>query len=181
VNAATAAYLASDGDISAVLKAIVADASFWSPSAQDNKLKTPVEFVASAARAFGAVPDGSIALADTLQKLGEPLLEESVPTGYPEGEPEWSSGGGMLSRMNFAAALGSGKVPGLNVELGSTLRTDVTPAELATRLNQVLFAGRESANASRVAAEVLPGISDPNTREAAAVALFVGGPDFQRQ
>jgi uncharacterized protein (DUF1800 family) len=181
VQAAMEAYLTSDGDIRTVLKAIFSDASFWSESAQDNKLKTPVELVASAARAFGAVPDGSIALADTLRKLGEPLLQESLPTGYPEGEPEWSSGGGMLARMTFATELGSGKVPGLRVELGATLRQDVTPAELAARLNQVLFDGRESVTAARVAAEVLPGIADPAAREAAAVALFVGGPDFQRQ
>ncbi len=181
VKAATDAYLSSHGELRQVLKAIVSEPSFWASSARDNKLKTPVELVASTARAFAAVPDGSLALAETLQKLGEPLLEERVPTGYPESEPEWSGGGGMLARMTFASAFGSGKISGLNLALEQTLPASSTPQVLVSRLSQLLFAGGESESTARVVGEELSRVDEPELRRAAAVALFVGSPDFQRQ
>ena len=181
VKAATDAYLSSHGELRQVLKAIVSEPSFWAPSARANKLKTPVELVASTARAFAAAPDGSLALAETLQKLGEPLLEERVPTGYPESEPEWSGAGGMLARMTFASAFGSGKVSGLNFALERTLPASSTPQVLVSRLSQLLFAGGQSESTARVVGAELSRVNEPEVRRAAAVALFVGSPDFQRQ
>jgi uncharacterized protein (DUF1800 family) len=181
VQAASDVFLSSHGDLRQVLKALVSDASFWDASARDNKLKAPLEFVASVARAFGAVPDGSLALADTLQHLGEPLLEERVPTGYPETEPEWSGGGALLARMSFAAAFGSGKASGLAWEVEQTLPATSSVPNLVSSLNQVLFVGADSARTERVVSAQLARLEEPEARRAAAIALFVGSPDFQRQ
>ena len=60
-----------------------------------------------------------------MAELGEPLLQERVPTGYPDSEPEWASGGGMLARMSFASELGSGNVRGLDIPWEETFPAGV--------------------------------------------------------
>ena len=80
--------------------------SFWDAGARASKLKSPLELVTSAARALGAKPDSGEDLADVLKKLGEPLLEERVPTGYPDAQPDWTSSGGLLGRMHQCTCAG---------------------------------------------------------------------------
>jgi hypothetical protein len=181
VSAATSAFTSSDGDIKAVLRAIVSDVGFWSPEARGSKLKTPLELVASAARALEAVPDGSLALSRSLERLGEPLLEERVPTGYPESEPAWASSGGMLARMTFAAELGEGKVLGLTIPWDQTLPPSDSGPELVTRLGARLLGAAPDSRALSIVRDELVSLSDPEQRRAAAVALLVGSPEFQRQ
>lgn len=181
VTAAEQAFLRSEGDLKEVLRAIANDASFWSPEARGRKLKTPLEFLASAARALEACPDGSLALSVSLERLGYPLLQERVPTGYPDSEPEWASGGGMLARMSFASQLGAGQVEGLNVPWDDTLPLEPDGELFVVRLGQrLLGAGRDSRTVSLVRDE-LKSVTEPKQLRAAAVALFIGSPEFQRQ
>jgi len=181
VTAATAAYSSTDGDIKEVLRAIVHDSSFWAPDARGSKLKTPLELVASAARALDARPDGSLALAQTLAQLGEPLLQERVPTGYPDSEPEWASGGGMLARMSFASELGAGNVSGLEVPWDESLPAGGDVSLLITRFGgSMLGLAPDSPTLSLVKQEVAT-LQDPSQKRAAAVALLIGSPEFQRQ
>ena len=181
VAAAADAYMKSDGDLKQVLVAITSDPSFWAPSARAAKLKTPLELLASAARALGAQPDGSLELSKTMARLGEPLLEERVPTGYPDSEPEWASGGGMLARMSFASDLGAGTLPGLDVPWDEAL--PLTPdfdAQLTRFGCQLLGIAPNSPTLTLVKAE-LRGLETPEQRRAAAIALLIGSPEFQRQ
>lgn len=181
VSAATAAYGASDGDIRAVLRAIMQDESFWAPAARASKLKTPLELLASAARALDARPDGSLALAKTMAELGEPLLQERVPTGYPETELEWASGGGMLARLSFASDLGAGNVRGLDVPWEETFPTGGDLNEQVTRFGAGLLGLTPDSRTLQLVREELAQLEDPAQRRAAAVALLLGSPEFQRQ
>lgn len=181
VKSASEAYLASDGDIAQVLRAIVKDESFWAPAARASKLKTPLELLASAARALGAKPDGSLALAKTLNDLGEPLLQERVPTGYPDSEPEWASGGGMLARLTFASALGAGRVAGLEVPWEESVPSGADVSELVERWGAALLGLTPGARTLSVVRDEVASLEDPAQRRAAAVALLVGSPEFQRQ
>lgn len=181
VKSAASAYTQSDGDIKQVLRAIVKDPSFWAETARGSKLKTPLELMASAARALGAKPDGSLALSKTMERLGEPLLQERVPTGYPDTEPEWASAGGMLARMTFAGELGTGRLRGLSVPWNETLPLD---AELERSLwqfgSQLLGVSIGSPTLTAIREE-LATLTEPEARRAAAVSLFLGSPEFQRQ
>ncbi len=181
VAAASNAFRQSDGDIKQVVRAIVKDASFWAPAARRSKLKTPLELVASTARALGAMPDGSLALSRTLEQLGEPLLQERVPTGYPDSEPEWASGGGMLARMTFATELGAGKLRGLQVPWHETLPPGADAVELSNRLGALLLGVGAGSPLLSAVREETSAIADPEQRRAAVVALLVGSPEFQRQ
>jgi len=61
----------TDGDIRAVLRTLFSSEEFWSPAAVNAKVKTPLEFVASAARATGAeVDDLPPGLVIALRALG---------------------------------------------------------------------------------------------------------------
>jgi hypothetical protein len=181
VSAASAAYIATDGDIKSVLRAITQDPSFWAPSARRAKLKTPLELLASAARALDAQPDGSLSLAETMDRLGEPLLQEQVPTGYPDGEPEWASAGAMLARLTFASELGSGKLAGLLVPWDEILPLGPDLEARVTRFGRELLGVPADARTLRVVSEQLRAIEPADQRRALAVALLVGSPEFQRQ
>jgi uncharacterized protein (DUF1800 family) len=181
VATAAAAYASSDGDIREVLRAIVADAAFWAPAARGRKLKTPLELVASAARALGAKPDGTLALSEMMAELGEPLLQERVPTGYPDSEPEWASGGGMLARMSFASELGAGNVRGLDIPWEETFPAGADVDASAVKFGESLLGLTPHSRTLRVVRDQLENVADPRQRRAAAVALLMGSPEFQRQ
>jgi hypothetical protein len=181
VDAASRAYMQSEGDISAVLRAISEDASFWSPLARGGKLKTPLELVASAARALGAQPDGSVDLSAVLDRMGAPLLQERVPTGYPDSEPEWASGGGMLARLKFASDLGGGRLRGLSIPWDETLPLGPDLDAALSRFGRALLGVSESSRTLQLVREEVSALPDPEQRRAATVALLLGSPEFQRQ
>jgi hypothetical protein len=181
VSAASRAYLSSDGDIKQVLRAIVGDDSFWSLPARRSKLKTPLELLASTARAFDARPDGTLDVAIALEELGEPLLQERAPTGYPDSEPEWASGGGMLARLRFASDLGQGRSSGLRVSWRELLPPEADASSLVTRVGEQLLALPPESRTLVLVRSELAGVPDAEQRRALAVALLVGSPEFQRQ
>lgn len=181
VAAASKAYLESDGEIAAVLRAITRDPSFWASSARGAKLKTPLELLASAARALGAQPDGSLSLSTTMQQLGEPLLQEQVPTGYPDTEPEWASAGAMLARLSFASELGTGRLGGLEVPWDERLPLGADLDARLTRFGCELLGVAADAPTLKVVREQLRGVEALEQRRSLAVALLVGSPEFQRQ
>lgn len=75
-------FLETDGDIRAVLRTMFSSEEFWSPAAVQAKVKTPFEFVVSAARATNAeVGDLPPGLVVALRDLGQPLYAAQPPTG----------------------------------------------------------------------------------------------------
>ena len=55
---------------------------FNSPAYYRNKVKSPLELVASAVRATGATTDAAQPLVQWVGRLGEPLYLQIAPTGY---------------------------------------------------------------------------------------------------
>jgi hypothetical protein len=49
--------------------------------------------------------------------MGEPLYQYQAPTGYPDTAEQWVNTGALLSRINFALALVSNRIPGTRVDL----------------------------------------------------------------
>ncbi len=181
VDAAADAYTASDGDIKRVVHAIATHPSFWAEAARGAKLKTPLELLASAARAVGARPDGSLSLAETLEEMGAPLLQERVPTGYPDTEPEWASAGGMLARMSFASQLAEGRARGLQLTWEDALPTDADPSQLVAKLAAALLGLPPESRTVRLVLEEVSKLAAVEQRRPVALALLIGSPEFQRQ
>ena len=105
VDRLAAAYLASDGDIPTVLRALVQSPEFNSHRYFRNKVKTPEEFLASAFRATLTEPQNPGALAGRLNDMGQPLYRALPPTGYSVTADHWMNTQSLLARLNFADQL----------------------------------------------------------------------------
>jgi len=108
-------FRATDGDLREVMRTILTSPEFLSPEAYQTKVKTPFEFVVSAARSTGADVTDARPLVRTLQQLGMPLYQCQPPTGYKDTADVWINTGALVSRMNFALMLAGNKLPGVNI------------------------------------------------------------------
>lgn len=107
----TQTYLASDGDIKAMLRTIVQSPEFNERQYFHNKVKTPVEFLASAYRATATDPQNLGALVNEARTMGMPPYLALPPTGYVLTANEWMNATALVDRLNFAYQLTAGKVP----------------------------------------------------------------------
>ena len=181
VDDAVAAWKRSDGDIREVLRAIFRSPDFWASENVRAKIKTPLEFVVSAARAVGGDPDTTPRLAQVVARLGEPLYLHVAPDGYPEREDAWVNSGALLDRMNAAVALAAGRLPGVTVSLDSVVPATPDAEQLIAQANAAVLSGTMSENTKAVIRRQIRDISDPVQARALAVGLAIGGPEFQRQ
>lgn len=181
VDDAVRAWQQTDGDLRAVVRAILRSPDFWAPAAVAAKVKTPLEFLVSAVRAVGGVPDTSPGLARAVARLGQPLYQQAIPTGYPESQEEWVNSGALLARMNVAMALAAGTLPGVTVDLDETIPLTADHEALIDRIDTVLLGGRMSANTRAVLLREIADVPSPTSARTLAVGLALGGPEFQRQ
>ncbi len=107
------AFLTSDGDIPTVLKTMFKSPEFWSADAYRAKVKTPLEYVVSAARASNADVVTVQPLVAALRDMGMPLYGCVPPTGYKWDAADWVSTGALVNRMNFALSLAANRLNGI--------------------------------------------------------------------
>jgi uncharacterized protein (DUF1800 family) len=198
-------YLASGGNIPAVLKTLFHSPEFWAASDYRAKVKTPIEFVVSAVRASGAQVDNYQPLIAALRQMGMPLYGCIPPSGYDWRSSTWVSTDALVDRMNFALALAGNRLRGLTVDW-TAVTNDATPdpASEEARLQAFLIPGGVSASTRTAALEefqqqdaqqtsaVLPvsqarrfnqgSASSPQERQDQLLAgLLLGSPEFQRR
>jgi Protein of unknown function (DUF1800) len=109
-------YLSSDGDIAVVLKTLFHSPEFWDGKAYRGKVKTPVEFVVSAARASNASIDNLQPFANAAREMGMPIYGCVTPNGYNWQSSTWVSTNALINRMNFALSLAANRLPGITVQ-----------------------------------------------------------------
>lgn len=166
VDRAARRFAETRGDLGEVTRAVITSPEFLAADAGRSKVKTPLEFVASAIRATGAEVRSALPLARALRDLGMPLYFCQPPTGYDEVADPWVSSGALVARMNFALELGANRLRGVSIGDG-----DVTA--LRERIVQDVLAGHISTT-TRAAL-------DRAATADQAVALAIGSPEFQRQ
>lgn len=105
VGRLTTTYLQTGGDIRALLRTLAHSPEFHSRACFRNKIKTPLEFVASTFRATATDPTSPAALANTLRDMGMPLFEQQPPTGYILTADHWMNSATLVDRLNFADSL----------------------------------------------------------------------------
>ena len=185
-------FLKSDGDIKAVLKTMFDSPEFWASTSYRAKVKTPFEFVVSSLRATGAQVQQPVALIQQLNKMGEPLYGAQPPTGYSMKAETWVNSSALLNRMNFALALGTGRVPGVQVDNTSSLGADPPPdAEgVQARLEAALL---NSDISKQTHDTILNRLNDPQVtgrklddgprpvQTGVIAGLILGSPEFQRR
>jgi uncharacterized protein (DUF1800 family) len=159
-------YLSSGGDISVVLETLFHSPEFWANGAYRAKVKTPIEFVVSAARASNAAIDNLQPLVNTLHDMGMPLYGSVPPTGYHWDSSTWVSTGALVSRMNFALTLSANKLPGIAVAWPE----QSAPSAPGTGLQDGSFRSASLLNSS-----VPRPVSSPESEEQRLESLLVAG------
>ena len=162
VDRAAATFRKTGGDIRAVVATILQSPEFLSAEVRSAKVKTPLEFVASAVRASGATVTDARELARRIGEMGMPLYMQQPPTGYKDTSEAWVSTSGLLSRLNLALDLAAGRVRGVAVDAASLAPHVLFPAGLSEPTRKTLE--RETGlDAARMA------------------GLVLGSPEFQRR
>jgi uncharacterized protein (DUF1800 family) len=161
----------TDGDLRAVMSAMLDSKEFFSEGAFRAKVKTPLELVVSAARATDAQVSFAIPLALQIAELGQPLYRKVEPTGYSSANSEWVNSAALLARMNFALALADNRLP------GSKVNTDRFEDNTAAIARQVLF--REPTQ--QTLASIDKALAQKEPTPALITGLVLGSPDFQRR
>jgi uncharacterized protein (DUF1800 family) len=128
-------FAKSKGDIREVLTTLFHSPEFWAEGTYRAKVKTPLEFVASAVRATGADVDDAFPLARQIANLGMPLYSAQPPTGYSMKADMWVSSSALLGRMNFALGMTSGKIRGVKVDAVQLAGGPPPPADATMALS----------------------------------------------
>jgi len=169
VDRAAARFAATRGDLRETLRVIITSPEFFAPDAYRAKVKTPFEYVVSALRATGAELGVALPIVRELRELGMPLYLCQPPTGYDDTAATWVSSGALVSRMNFALALGGNRLRGVNVSFNSDA---AVPAVRARLLKDALAGAASAATLSTI---------EKATTVEQTVALAIGSPEFQRK
>lgn len=185
-------FLKKDGDIREVLRTMFHSPEFLDPAAYRAKVKTPLEFVASSARASGVEINNAMPLVQALNRMGMQLYGMQPPTGYSMKAETWVNSSALINRMNFAVQLGTGRLPGSVVDPQPMLRGE-TPedanAALAVMENSIL-AGDVSPQTHAVLQKQLDDprvtqrrLDDPKKEPnyGMIAGLIMGSPEFQRR
>jgi uncharacterized protein (DUF1800 family) len=205
VNRMAKTFSSSHGDIAAVLKTMLHSPEFWSPETYQAKVKTPLEYVVSSARASGAEITNAQPLVNALNQMGMPLYACVPPTGYSDKAEEWVSTGALVTRMNFALSLATNHFQGIKADWlpaqlensgpnqsEQFLETRLIPAGVSQQTRTAVIdqatgtSPNQPGNASNppIAAKAL----NPAAQQAAIerqnaqlAGLLLGSPEFQRR
>jgi uncharacterized protein (DUF1800 family) len=181
VDDAVRAWKRSGGQIREVLRTIFRTPDFWAASNAGAKIKTPLEFVTSAVRAVGGVPDSTARLAQAVARLGQPLYLHTAPNGYPERQDDWVNSGALLNRMNLAVQLAGNRLPGVTVNLDAVLPATANHQALLDAVDRLILGGKMTRETRTVILDQIADLPNPASARALAVGLAIGGPEFQRQ
>jgi uncharacterized protein (DUF1800 family) len=194
-------FLKKKGDIREVLNTLFHSPEFWDDETYRAKVKTPLEFVASAVRATGAEVDNAQPLVQQLNRMGMPLYGAQPPTGYSMKAETWVSSSALLNRMNFALALTSGKIKGVKAGTAQLAGSSPQPPDasvtLSTLETSLLAGGVSKQTHDSITAQIeaagksgAPPKADNKRKPADAVrspdvntiaGLLLGSPEFQRR
>jgi uncharacterized protein (DUF1800 family) len=203
VNRMAKTFLKKKGDIRDVLETMFHSPEFWDDATYRAKVKTPLEFVASAVRATGAEIDDPQPLVGQLNRMGMPLYGAQPPTGYSMKAETWVSSSSLLNRMNFALALTSGKIKGVRVDTAQLTGGSAAPADADAALSaleaELVAGGVSQQTHDSIVAQVAAGknsapqktnnkadarkpANPPRSPDVSAIAgLLLGSPEFQRR
>ncbi len=203
VDRAAKKFLSTKGDIREVVRTIITAPEFLAADVRRAKVKTPLEFVASAARATGATIVNAQPLVAAMQNLGMPLFGCQPPTGYAMTADAWVNTGALLNRMNFAVQLVTGGRTVPQQAPGRGAAAADRPAPPPARARGAALAGRgpiqvdvralaadtSAAAQASLVDQLLAGQASDATRRTLAraetpqnlIALTLGSPEFQRR
>jgi uncharacterized protein (DUF1800 family) len=182
IDRMTEAWLATGGDIKAVMRSMIGSPEFWSEAfSTAGKPKTPFEYVVSSIRAVGGEVTSAVrGITGYLSQMGQPLYQCIPPTGYSDLGSEWLNPSSQIYRMNFALDLAQGLVNGVSVNMRNfAVGADMTsPAAVAKAANVAVFGGTLGSATLDAASKVDTRITNPSSAVRVS-ALLLAGPESQ--
>lgn len=172
----TTAYLASDGNLASIMRALVKSPSFWREAHRGQKVKSPLEFLVSALRALDAKPLATPKIASALGRLGQPLFAQPAPTGWPDEASAWTGSSAVLARMDFAIRLAQNKLPGVTVDMGAL--APLAETDWSQYAQQRLLGGPASAATQDALRKAIGTRKKPKFQREVALALTLASPEF---
>jgi uncharacterized protein (DUF1800 family) len=172
VDRMAATFLKTDGDLRAVMETMLRSPEFFSEGAWQARVRSPLDMAAGTIRAMGGEVTDAWSVVQKISDMGEPLYAKLEPTGYPDVAETWLSAAELTARMNFAAAVASGQVPGVTVD--ASRWQGMANAEIARAL-----LGREASKQTLDA--IGDGLAGKNASPAVVASLLLGSPDFERR
>jgi len=170
----------TQGDIASVLRTMVHSPEFWSAETFQEKVKTPLEYVVSAARTSGAEIANPMPLANNLNQMGMPLYACVPPTGYSSKADAWVSTGALVTRMNFSLALAGNRLGGIQAHWVEAPPAVPNPPTLADSGPIVHVAATDPidpvSEEKRLEARLIPSGASEKTRRAALDELAAQSP-----
>lgn len=159
VNKLTQTFQKSNGNIKTVMNELLHSSEFWSATARRTKYKTPYRYVVSSLRVTNSTVMKSRPIVGFLQMQGMPLYKCLTPDGYKNTESAWLNPTGLLQRIEFATALGSGRHPAARPREASLAKIlDLAGIDNRTKTGQVINSSHERLK----------------------VALVLGSPEFMK-
>jgi uncharacterized protein (DUF1800 family) len=142
-------FRSSDGDTATVLRTLFRSPEFWAADNWRAKVKTPLEYAVSAARAGNATFENMQPIANALRDMGMPLYGAVPPTGYNWKSSAWVGTGALVNRMNFALSFAANRLPGVKLDWNprQTGASETAPSLVPSaeaeeqRLESLLIAG----------------------------------------
>ncbi|NEI71945.1 DUF1800 family protein [Rhizobium lusitanum] len=108
VQTVAATFSKTDGDLSAVYRALVSSEDAWNPTL--SKVRSPLEFMAALLRASGETPKPNVILG-TLTAMGQPFWAPAGPNGFADTADAWASSEGLSMRMDVANMIANAVPP----------------------------------------------------------------------
>ena len=102
VQTVSATFTKTDGDLSAVYRALLASDEAWNPALV--KVRSPQEFMAALLRASGEAPKPNVILG-TLTAMGQPFWAPAGPNGFADTADVWASSESLSMRMDVASMI----------------------------------------------------------------------------
>jgi uncharacterized protein (DUF1800 family) len=140
VDRMAATYLSTDGDIKAILRTLVESPEFNSKKYFRNKVKTPMEFLASAFRTTATDPSNPGALVNTINTMGMRLYYALPPTGYYITADHWMNSTALVDRLNFAYQLTGSKFANQKFDSAHVLALGLMAQPASSSANQTATA-----------------------------------------
>jgi hypothetical protein len=175
IDRAKQTYLDTDGDLREVYRVILTSAEFRGLDYARTKVKRPLHFVASLARAAGLADDALFAsrLESQMMLLGEGLFRAGPPTGYPESSRFWSGEGAYIQRVKTAYQATHGEW-GFD---GAFTTTATLPDVVVDQLQALLLRNGIEPTTRTALVSLATGLPENARVDEVASTLFVS-PDF---
>jgi hypothetical protein len=188
VEACANAFLAGGGDLRAATRAVLSSPEFLDEARAGGKLKRPLQFVASLARASRMpvegidLPDSTYTLLDVLVRfldlMGEPLYRAHPPTGFPDDSAHWASAGSFVSRLKLIDGIAAADLV-LGIDWGTAGGSD---AEIVDALVRRLLPGGVAPPTRHAVLAHLEryAIASTEIRAREAAVLLLSSPEFMQ-